>query len=301
MQVLPKEKYRKDKQLKKPFAMPTSQSWPAHESEDEELIDELVPGDDREAGNQKTSLQRQPVPSISSRTFPRTHIYCRTCQRARMMAPHARRKGGQKRVETQVFGDHIIGDHVIIKKNVEEGLRGEQVALVLKDLHTQYRFVYPSQSKDAQSSVDALNHFIGAKDDVQVVYTDISPELIRAIKNLDYRHQTSIEYVDSSKSFAEREVRQMLEGARSNLLQPGLPLKMWQLAMQHHATRAPNLTAVNPHGNPGLVKGSLQCTSRLVQRCCSGTIPKGQITQQVSFPQPQMKDFSYRVLHPTRS
>jgi len=27
----------------------------------------------------------------------------------------------------------------------------------------------------------------------------------------------------------------MLEGARSNLLQSGLPLKMWPLAMQHHA------------------------------------------------------------------
>ena len=88
----------------------------------------------------------------------------------------ARNKGGQKRIETEVFGDHIIGDHVIIKKNVEEGFRGEQVALVLKDLHTQYRFVYPSQSKDAQSSVDGLNHFIGPKDDVQVVYTDIIPQ-----------------------------------------------------------------------------------------------------------------------------
>ena len=151
-----------------------------------------------------------------------------------MMAPQARKKG--KRIETEVFGDHIIGDHVIIKKNVEEGFRGEQVALVLKDLHTQYRYVYPSQSKDSQSCVDGLNHFIGSKDDVQVVYTDNSPELIRAIKDLGYRHQTSIEYVDSSKSFAEREVRQMLEGARSNLLQSGLPLKMWPLAMQHHAT-----------------------------------------------------------------
>ena len=104
-----------------------------------------------------------------------------------MMAPQARRKGGQKRIETEVFGDHIIGDHVIIKKHVEEGFKGEQVALVLKDLHTQYRYVYPSQSEDAQSSVDGLNHFIGSKNDVQVVYTDNSPELIRAIKDLGYR------------------------------------------------------------------------------------------------------------------
>ena len=76
-----------------------------------------------------------------------------------------RRESKQKCLVTTSFGDHVI-----IKKNVEEGFRGEQVALVLKDLHTQYRHVYPSQSKDSQSCVDGLNHFIGSNDDVQVVY-----------------------------------------------------------------------------------------------------------------------------------
>ena len=52
--VFPKEKYRKDKQLKKLFAMPTSQSCPAHESEDEELLDELVPEDDSHEYQQET-------------------------------------------------------------------------------------------------------------------------------------------------------------------------------------------------------------------------------------------------------
>ena len=146
MQSLPKEKYRKDKQLKKLFAMPTLQSCPAQESEDDELLDELVPEDD----SHEYARSRKPedlIAEAASAKHQFTHFpknpYCRTCQRARMMAPHARRKGGQKRVETQVFGDHIIGDHVIIKKNVEEGFRGEQVALVLKDLHTQYRFFLP--------------------------------------------------------------------------------------------------------------------------------------------------------------
>ena len=174
----PKERYRKDKQLKKLFAMPTSQSRLEKEVEDDDgLLDELVPEDD----SHEYARSRKPedlIAEASSAKHQFTHFpknpYCRTCQRARMMAPHARRRGGQKRVETQEFGDHIIGDHVIIKKNVEEGFRGEQGALVLKDLHSQYRFVYPSQSKDAQSCVDALNHFIGSKDDVQVVYTDNS-------------------------------------------------------------------------------------------------------------------------------
>ena len=45
-EVFPQEKYRKDKQLKKLFAMPTSQSCPAQESKDDELLGELVPEDD---------------------------------------------------------------------------------------------------------------------------------------------------------------------------------------------------------------------------------------------------------------
>ena len=119
------------------------------------------------------------------------------------------------------------------------------------------------------------------------------PEFIRAIKDLGYRHQTSIEYVDSSKSFAEREVRQMLEGARSNLLQSGLPLQMWPLGMRHHAAAINASPQLDGSESPlGLVKSSLQCTFRLVPKCCSGAIPKGQITQQESFPQLQMKVFS---------
>jgi len=186
-----------------------------------------------------------------------------------MMAPQARRKGGQKRIETEVFGDHIIDDHAIIKKTVEEGLKGEQVALVLKDFHTQYKYLHPSQSKDAQSSMDglSLNHIIWSKDDVQVVYTDNPPEFIRAIKDLGYRHQTSIEYVDSSKSFAERAIRQMLEGARSNLL-----LKMWPLAMQHHAAAINASPTMDGSDSPWQLRFGeefLQCTFHLEPKCCS--------------------------------
>ena len=183
-----REKYRKDKHPKKLFAMPTSQSCPALDvEEDDEMLDELGPEDDSHE-YARSKKPKDLIAEAASAKHQFTHFpknpYCRTCQRARMMAPHARSKGGQKRVETHAFGDHIIGDHVIIKKNVEEGFTGEQVALVSKDLHTQYRFVYPRQSKDAQSSVDGLNHFIGSKDDVQVVYTGNSPELIPAIKDL---------------------------------------------------------------------------------------------------------------------
>ena len=159
--------------------------------------------------------------------------FCKICQKARMMAPPARKKGGQKRLDTKAFGDHIVADHTVLKANVEEGVKGESVALVMKDIHTQFRHVYPSQTKSSESCVSAFNHFLSHKDEVGAVYTDNSRELIATIGELGYRHQTSTEYVDSSKSFVEREIRHILEGTRTNLVQSGLPLKFWPLAMTH--------------------------------------------------------------------
>ena len=87
--------------------------------------------------------------------------------------------------------------------------------------------------KSSESCVNAFNHLLSHKDEVGAVYTDNSRELIATISELGYRHQTSTEYVDSSKSFVEREIRHMLEGTRTNLVQSGLPLQYWPLAMQH--------------------------------------------------------------------
>ena len=152
-----------------------------------------------------------------------------------MLAPQARKKGGESRVQTKAFGDHLIADHVVARANIEEGNRGERVALVVKDLHTKFRRIYPAQSKSSDEVVIALQHFVAPDDAVEVIYTDNSRELIAGIKELGYRRQTSVEYVDSSKSFIEREVRNTLEGARTNLVQSGMPLQYWPLAIQHFA------------------------------------------------------------------
>ena len=76
--------------------------------------------------------------------------FCKVCQKAHMMAPPAKKKGGQKRLETKSFGDHIVADHTVVEANVEEGVKGETVALVMKDIHTQFRHVYPSQTKSSE-------------------------------------------------------------------------------------------------------------------------------------------------------
>ena len=233
--VLNSGQFKKDCDLLRLFAMVAAKA----EAAEEEGVDEGVAHD-----SETEYIRSRKAADLEQEACSKSHQFChypknpfcKICQKARMMAPPARKKGGQKRLETKSFGDHIVADHTVIKSNVEEGFKGETVALVMKDIHTQFRHVYPSQTKSTESCVNAFNHFLSHKDEVGAVYTDNSRELIATISELGYRHQTSTEYVDSSKSFVEREIRHMLEGTRTNLVQAGLPLQYWPLAMQHFST-----------------------------------------------------------------
>ena len=151
-----------------------------------------------------------------------------------MMRPYATRKGGSRHVKSNKFGDHIVADHVIMKRSVETGVQDEHVMMVVKDVYTQYRYAYPSDSKSTDEIIKGFNHFLKSTDRVGVVYTDNSPEFCAAIKEYGVVHQTSVEYLDSTKSVVEREARTMLEGARSNLVQANIDISMWPYAVRHH-------------------------------------------------------------------
>ena len=63
----------------------------------------------------------------------------------------------------------------------------------MKDIHTQFRHVYPSQNKSGESCGNTFNHFLSHKDEVGAVYTDNSIELISTIGELGIvtKHQLS--------------------------------------------------------------------------------------------------------------
>ena len=166
--------------------------------------------------------------------------FCPVCQRAKMLAPQARKKGGSSTIVSESFGDHITVDHVITRDLRDHGFQDERV-LVIKDVFSKFRYVYPSPTKSSDQCHEDLLHFLGQKDAVGVMYSDNAQELKKAIKDLGIRHNTSREYVDSNKSVIEREIRTVLEGTRANLTQSGLPEKTWPLAAQHH-TIALNVT-----------------------------------------------------------
>ena len=138
-------------------------------------------------------------------------------------------------MHSKSFGDHITIEHIITRDAKDYGFEGQTVAHVVKDVFTKFRYVYPSDNKSGEKCYEDLLHFLQVDDTVKVVYSDNANEFDYAVKLLQARHNTSREYVDQNKAVIEREIRTILEGTRANLVQAGLPDKLWPLASQHHA------------------------------------------------------------------
>ena len=217
---------------------PTDDEVIRTEDEGVDEIDINPPTDDEQErvyGNKtEEELRKDAISPEHLFTHRPKNPYCETCKRAKMMRPYATRKGGSRHVRSNKFGDHIVADHVIMKRSVETGVQDEHVMMVIKDVYTQYRYAYPSDSKSTDEIIKGFNHFLKSTDRVGVVYTDNSPEFCAAIKEYGVVHQTSVEYLDSTKSVVEREARTILEGARSNLVQANIVISMWPYAVRHH-------------------------------------------------------------------
>ena len=68
--------------------------------------------------------------------------FCPVCRKARMLAPHARKKGGSGTSTSKKFGDHVTMDRIITRDLKDQGLDGERVALVVKDVYSKFRYIY---------------------------------------------------------------------------------------------------------------------------------------------------------------
>ena len=69
---------------------------------------------------------------------------------------------------------------------------------------------------------------------VKSFYSDNFLSLFRAASSMSWCHPTSTPGVPQSNGLAERMVRRVKEGGRSNLVQSGLPYSWWPYAVRHH-------------------------------------------------------------------
>ena len=159
--------------------------------------------------------------------------FCETCKCSKMYKPTKRHKGESLTVESTKFGDHITGDHLITGDVNEESIDGDRVALIMKDIATNFRWVYPSARSHAKDCVLAFRHFIAPGEEVGVFYSDNANSIRLACREVGWRQNTSVAYVSKSNAVAERNLRSVLEGTRVNLEQAGLHHSYWSYAARH--------------------------------------------------------------------
>ena len=149
-----------------------------------------------------------------------------------MYKPTKRHKGESLTVESTKFGDHITGDH-LITGDVMSQLMGTGSQLIMKDIATNFRWVYPSARSHAKDCVLVFRHFIAPGEEVGVFYSDNANSIRLACREVGWRQNTSVAYVSKSNAVAERNIRSVLEGTRVNLEQAGLHHSYWSYAARH--------------------------------------------------------------------
>ena len=179
--------------------------------------------------------------------------FCETCNRAKMYKYPSRQKGGSTQVEAKKFGDHLTADHLITSDDREIGIDQSRVALVVRDVATDFRYVYPAARKTSHHCVMAFKHFVRTGETVNVFYSDRAPELVKAADQLEWKHVQSTNYISKTNAIAERNVRAIIEGTRTNLEQAGLHHSYWPHAAKHYCM-AHNITDHPDYYSPWKVR-----------------------------------------------
>ena len=118
----------------------------------------------------------------------------------------------------------------------EQSIDGDRLAVVMKGVATNFRWIYPSARSHAKDIVLAFRHFVAPGEEVGVFYSDSAPSIKLACREVGWRHDTSVAYVSKSNAVAERNLRSVLEGTRVNLEQGGLHHSYsiyWSYAARH--------------------------------------------------------------------
>ena len=153
----------------------------------EALADDDVPLVD----DGKRDLKTEAVSLEQVMTHTPYNVLCPSCVRAKMLRRPARRVVHDLAAMPKKFGDLVNADHIIAHSDEAMGLTGEPDALVVVDRYSEYDDCFPLMTKTADDAHGALLDFFG-RNRPKYMWTDSSPELIRAIKDMNVPHLSLI-------------------------------------------------------------------------------------------------------------
>ena len=105
----------------------------------------------------------------------------------KMLRKTARRIEHDPAVAPRKFVDLVNADHIIAHSDEAMGLTGERNALAVIDRYSEYVDCFPLMTKSADIAHGALLEYFG-RARPKYMWTDSSPELIRAVKDMHVPH-----------------------------------------------------------------------------------------------------------------
>ena len=140
------------------------------------------------------------------------------------------------------FGDESTIDHWIARGDLSRGYNGEGVALTFRDRGSTWIDCCGMSTNNVKNTTRWLRHIVGHIDQLRYVYSDGAEELKQSAQALDAVHDDSIPENKGNNAVIERTNRHVLEGIRTLLNQPGLPMIFWPYAARYFCL-ACNVTA----------------------------------------------------------
>ena len=114
--------------------------------------------------------------------------FCESCRRAKMKEKREY-VGSYKNTATR-WGQLVNGDHIVSTQDNMLGIDGNRDMLVVTDPYSGFKAAYPMPDKKADSTADAIKHFMGDRK-IESFYSDRSGEMERALRDLHIVSDTS--------------------------------------------------------------------------------------------------------------
>ena len=130
------------------------------------------------------------------------------------------------------FGERITADHLVAHSEDSEGITGDKDAFIIGDLHSEWIYGYPVNSRDTDDTYACFTHFLGPDMVMGHLYSDSSKEIEAAAKSLGVPHTQATPGMHRTNAKAESHVKIVLRGTRTLLCQAGLPHAYWPFAMR---------------------------------------------------------------------
>ena len=167
--------------------------------------------------------------SINKLTHEPANPYCDVCNRAKMRAPKRFAGSFAKRCHPTAWRELIAMDHLVSKKGSMMGMTGGRDAFILRDLCTGVWHLCALKSKAAENTKREIKRFVGEAE-VGRVYSDKSGEIAKACESFNILHGPSLPGAPQNNAMAERNNRDIIDGARASMIQAGFPSCFWPFA-----------------------------------------------------------------------